>query len=639
MVDRTSPAVDGDAESFDYIVIGSGAGGGPLAANLAKHGFRVLLLEAGSDCGAGLTYEVPGFHGLASEDPTMTWEFFVHHYDDPVRRAADSKYRSNQGTWQREGVLYPRAGTLGGCTAHNAMITIVPHEQDWDEIAKATGDDSWRSKKMRPYFERLECCTYAALPGFWGKLASVIRRLLWLRHDNLGRHGFKGWLTTSKADVRLGLKDPQLVEIVLKAVRTALWSGLLSRLQFWRVREDFDPNDWDRAKKMPEGVVFTPLATKAGKRTGPRDYILATRAEHPDRLFVQMNCLATRILIDGQKRATGVEYLAGPHLYRADPSAAAEGNATRRVAHASREVILSAGAFNSPQLLKLSGIGPKEELKRLGIDVIVDLPGVGENLQDRYEVGVIYEMQNAFRILDGASYQPPAEGAPAEQVFLDWQEGRGPYTSNGSVIGIIKRSRRRLPNPDLIIFGLPGYFEGYYPGYSKKLIRNKHFFTWAILKAHTRNTAGRVLLRSADPRDEPIVSFRYFDEGNDTKGDDVRAVVSGVKFVRGIMEHIGWDNIQREVIPGPKVKTDAELTEFVKREAWGHHASCSNKMGPRSDPMAVVDSRFRVHGITGLRVVDASVFPRIPGFFIVTAIYMLSEKATDALLADAATHV
>src|SRR5262249_4234176 len=160
--------------------------------------------------------------------------------------------------------------------------------------------------------------------------------------------------------------------------------------------------------------------------------------------------------------------------------------------------------------------------------------------------------------------------------------------------------------------------------------------TWAILKAHTRNTAGYVALRSADPRDVPEINFKYFEEGNDVDGEDLDSVVEGVRFARRFIAQLG-PSVARELVPGPDV-TAGELPDFVKREAWGHHASCSCKMGPPGDAMAVVDSEFRVRGTRNLRIVDASVFPRIPGFFIVSAVYMVSEKAADVILAAAAAH-
>jgi choline dehydrogenase len=207
-------------------------------------------------------------------------------------------------------------------------------------------------------------------------------------------------------------------------------------------------------------------------------------------------------------------------------------------------------------------------------------------------------------------------------------------SSNGAIIGIMTRSSPELPEPDLYIFGVPGFFRGYEPGYAGKIARFGNKFTWVILKAYTNNTAGRVTLESDDPTKRPRIDFHYFDEGNDVAQQDLHAVVKGVKFVREMNSNLGR-RFADEEIPGPKDKTDQELAQFVKNQAWGHHASCTNKIGPKSDPLAVLDSRFRVRGTECLRVVDASVFPKIPGYFIVTAVYMISEKACDVIIEDA----
>ena len=191
-----------------------------------------------------------------------------------------------------------------------------------------------------------------------------------------------------------------------------------------------------------------------------------------------------------------------------------------------------------------------------------------------------------------------------------------------------------MPEPDLFVFGLPANFQGYYVNYSKELERHRNTFTWAILKAHTRNRAGTVRLRSADPRDVPEINFRYFDEGSDTERADLEAMVSGVRLVRSLLGNVRLK--EAELVPGPEVRTDDEIRSFVRDNAWGHHASCSCKLGRPDDPTAVLDSSFRVLGTKNLRVVDASVFPRIPGFFVVTPVFMISEKASDVILADAA---
>jgi choline dehydrogenase len=624
--------------SFDYVIVGAGAGGGPLAANLARAGRRVLLMDAG-DRYQGLDYEVPAFHGRATENDRLRWDYFVRHYANDQRQALDPKYVASEG-----GVLYPRAGTVGGCSAHNAMITVYPHAADWDGIAAVTGDDTWRSDNMRGYFERLENCRYVRRPWRYPKasaLAAVLRRLPVVRElfANPSRHGFDGWLRTSLPDPRLVLRDHALIDLIIDAATVTLSEDLGRALTDRESLGNFvDPNDWRVGQAHSEGLWLIPLATDSGRRNGTREYVDAVAEQYPGRLVVLPHALATKVIFDSENRAVGLEYLGGDHLYEADPEARGADqrqSEVRRVV-VDREVILAAGAFNTPQLLKLSGIGPHEELTSLGIDVRVDLPGVGENLQDRYEVGVMTEMESEFSLLKNCTFRPPQAGAPADPGFVEWLRGEGVYTTNGAVVGIIRKSRPDLAVPDVFLFGLPAAFHGYFPGYSEELEEYKDIFTWAILKAHTRNTAGSVTLRSADPTVRPSVNFRYFDEGNDSRGEDLAAVVDAIIFARRLMSRAGRIT-RRELLPGDAVATPAQLAEFVKNQAWGHHASCTCKIGTQEDPYAVVDSNFRVHGVQGLRVVDASVFPRIPGFFIATAIYMLSEKATDAILADEGT--
>ncbi len=608
---------DPNTPDFDYIVIGSGAGGGPVACNLAKAGYKVGLIEAGVEA-QSQTYPVPVFHTYASEDPEMSWEFFVRHYTDKAQSKRDSKFCD-----VKDGVFYPRAGTLGGCTSHNAMITVYGHGSDWDGIAQLTGDASWSSDNMRTYFERIERCTYVDEPA--------------KGQPNPTRHGFDGWLNSTGPDLSLVFGDDALLKTVLTAIIGA-WKegvgGILPQLPQ-------DPNDW-RTPKF-EGICFAPLATLSGRRQGTRELIDTTRAVYPQNLVIRMSNLAAKILFDpdklavGVKSAIGVECWEGQHLYQADPNAVADpkpgDDYEVKQYYCTREVILAGGAFNSPQLLMLSGIGPKQHLAQFGIDCLIDRPGVGTNLQDRYEVGVVTEMKNDWKILADATFAPPLPNTPGDPCYVDWQNGKGVYTTNGAVLGVIKKSSPQLADPDLFIFALPGRFSGYYPAYSKDVERTKNFLTWSILKAHTVNHAGSVRLQSADPRVEPEINFRYFDEGTPNDPSDVNAVVNGVQFVRTISKHNSA--IKDEVAPGPAVGSPEQIAQFVKDNAWGHHASCSNPMGKADDPNAVVDSNFRVIGTQNLRVVDASVFPRIPGFFIVTPVYMIAEKASDAILAAA----
>ncbi|MBL8480720.1 MAG: GMC family oxidoreductase N-terminal domain-containing protein, partial [Rhodocyclaceae bacterium] len=505
---------------------------------------------------------------------------------------------------------------LGGCTAHNAMILIYPHNSDWDGIAQLTGDNSWSAQSMRKYFERIERCQYVA------------------PDDTDSRHGFAGWLPTDVADPQLMVQDAAVAALVKATAKESLATPGMSFTKILRkLRGHFDPNDWRLVQSNAEGIAMTPLTTQNGRRRGSREYLQEVRDACPGRLVIRTHTLVTRILLDAQRRATGVECLAGAHLYRADPNPAAGAHAEKFTLQARREIILCAGAFNTPQLLKLSGIGPKEELTRLGIPLQVELPGVGENLQDRYEISVVCRMKADFSLLKGMQFRPPQDGEEPDPQFKQWLQGKGPYTTNGAVVAFMKRSAPELPQPDLFMFGLTGYFKGYFPGYSKQIARGENYFTWAILKAHTENRAGRVLLRSADPRDVPDINFHYFDEGS-PGGNDLDAVVRGIETVRNISARSGGV-IEQELLPGPNVGSTEQLRDYVRDNAWGHHASCSCRMGPAGDRMAVVDSRFRVFGTSGLRIVDASVFPRIPGYFIVSAVYMIGEKAADAIIEDA----
>jgi choline dehydrogenase len=724
---------------YDFIVVGSGAGGGPLACNLASapEGYRVALLEAGTDPArladskTFYNYSVPGLHTRATEDPTISWEFFVQHYEKKERQSKDfdSKYNKENG-----GIFYPRAAAVGGCTSHHAMVTLTPHNDDWKRMQEVIDDPeskaSWAPEKMRQYFERLEDCQYLPRTG------PPTNR------DAATRHGFGGWLPLSMPDPTLAVTDPYLLRILLRAFLVAEMDahppgkvgadaedalseqgrlrGALGRLlragqkaaerlpnsarglfdvltkeiekrhnDPERRKEDadaltllnsyvhevpellqlfqlalawLDPNRWFDSDGERVGAFSTPASVLHGTRTGVRERILAVQALYPDRLHLITGALVTEILFkDGPPlEAVGVKYIPKERLYHATPKKhrlrfLVDPREVR--VRPGGEVILAGGTFNTPQLLMLSGLGPKEHLTAKKIKVRCDLPGVGQNLQDRYEVGVVAELSQDLGVLKGAQFHAPGDGpddkpgappGPPDPALQEWMNHRGVYASNGVVLTIIKRSKQVVKSsevPDLFIFGLPGNFKGYATGYSREIqaekqdgkwVENHHRFTWAILKGRTQNIgehAGYVRLRSKNARERPEINFRYFDEGSPDWEQDMKALIEGVRFVRKIMKD---PNLKARIVwPKPEdLEDDDKLRAFILRESWGHHACGTCKIGKADDKDAVLDGDFRVRGVKNLRVVDASVFPKIPGFFIIMSIYMISEKASAVILRD-----
>ncbi|KAI1432551.1 GMC oxidoreductase [Xylaria sp. CBS 124048] len=677
--DAILPNVKPAQDEYDYIIVGSGPGGSPLAANLAIAGFNVLLIDAGGDYGHLREVESPALANPSSERNEVSWGFFTHHYSNETMAlkdrkltylTPDGKYYSGQKPPQGSKVLgnwYPRYGGLGGCTEHNALVALIASKNDWDNIKNITGDDSWDATAMRKYLKQVEKVGYPLPPD-----------------SDPNSHGFDGYIDINVNPSGIPAQDVKLMSVFAGAAKafgvdnapvvTALndvvsvartdsvdyETGLLplnltteltdamDKILEWDINNDNPDRDTKRAfARLPQHMDNT-----AYRRSSPRDYVYNTAtAKNADgsrkyKLDVALNTLATKVVFDthGKKpKAVGVEYLFGQSLYRADPRAnSTEDGGEPGSVKATKEVIVAGGAFNSPQLLKLSGIGAKEELKKFNIPVVVDLPGVGENLHDRIETSVNADFPTNFtRIL--ACYYLAADNDPCWAQYVDPNNKgaeKGDYASNGVVMGAFFTSSFSDDGEhDLWIGGFPALFNGFYPGYSSNAATpaNKNWWSWLVLKAHTRNNAGTVKLATSNPRDMPIINFHNTYEGQ-TKEDadkDVGAMMEGMRMAISFFDNIPAIDGTASVFWPPKNVSDSDegLKEWITEEAWGHHASCSNKIGADDDPMAVLDSKFRVRGVDGLRVVDASAFPAIPGIFPALPIMMLSQKATEDILA------
>jgi hypothetical protein len=463
--------------------------------------------------------------------------------------------------------------------------------------------------------------------------------------------------------------------------------SLLQRFLFLGPVRAFDPNDTSTRKQSAKGGVFlipTGIGgtgftdeqgdSTKGRRIGVREFILQTQAKFPNRLVLAQGIHVKRVLFEESTdetrspRAIGVVGVQGRHLYKASPlhQAVSSPDIEFYVRPANSEssageVVLSGGSFNTPQLLQLSGIGDRDQLASVGIRTRVHLPGVGRNLQDRYEVALMSELRHDVEALDTVSFTP---GDPNDRARDQWiLEKDGIYSVNGGTIAILHRSAvADGDEPDLFTFGTPAAFRGYYWNWSKEIFRptkgtgndQRNLWSWIILKAYTRNNGGVVQLRSNDPFDTPSICFHSFEEGNAMDWErDVDALSEAISRLREINTAFG-SPLDREIQPAAYLARANEerrsaglpewtLADWIKNEAWGHHACGTCRIGSDAwqantanliDTGAVLDSRFQVHGVSGLRVVDASVFPKIPGYFILAPIFMVSEKAADTLLAN-----
>ncbi|KAF1953449.1 alcohol oxidase [Byssothecium circinans] len=615
---------------YEYVVIGSGPGGGPLAANLARAGHSVFLIEAGEDHGESLLQQVPVFADQSAEDPTMSWEFFVNHYEDTKQAYRDSKYtwRLSNGDYyvgtnppqgaEPLGILYPRVGTLGGCGQHNAMNFAMPPDNDWNSIANLNGDASWTADTMRGYFEKIEANKYVKRNG-----------------SEAAGHGFDGYIASNRNQIGLLDAQPGFVDH-LRRLFCASGSTCPNSTEAVYELLQVDSNRLDRDRYEQDSLFQMPLhydekRRRSGAYSYLRDTVNTINADGTPRypLTISTSSLATRVLFDTSgpsPRATGVAYLQGQALYRADRRNNGLQRGNPLEVTATREVIVAGGAFNTPQILKLSGVGPRAELESFNITVVHDLPAVGTNLQDNYEAGIHVEAATPY----GSPFQNCTFLAPGDPCLREWKEhGTGAYGMGGAPASFIYRTNvSENADADVYMFGAAGaVFDGYFPGFSSAQWPANSSF-WSVVKMQYQNRAGTVKLRSADPQDTPIIDFNYFAEGHD---HDLAALKEGVEFVLDVYNKTPAPYGPYKVVrPDPSI----DIRQAIMDEAFSHHASSSCPIGLNVSD-SCVDSKFRVHGVEGLRIVDASVFPRTPGAFPVLPVFLISEKASDVLLQDA----
>jgi choline dehydrogenase len=455
----------------------------------------------------------------------------------------------------------PRGKVLGGTSSINGMIYMRGNAADYDQW-RQLGNEGWDYASVLPYFRKAEDNERGA--------------------DEY--HGAGGPLRVSN--------QPYEWEIAKALLEACQQAGI-----------PFNP-DFNGARQ--EGCGYYQTTTRDKRRWSTAAAYLRTARARPN-LTVKTNAHATRVLFDGT-RATGVEFRTPRGL---------------EVAYAGREVIVSGGAYGSPQLLQLSGVGPAQHLTEMGIDVVRDMPGVGANLQDHFNTYCTYRISKNLSLNSLHYSMVDRLVAGAQYVFLK----SGPMSGNGMYVGALVRSDKRLERPDLqfnisawstIDRTADGIVSHPFPGIS-------------ISPVHLAPEGrGTVRLRDKDPFAPPEIKFNFLRSEN-----DMRVMIAGVRIARSIArQHALQKLMVEETAPGVATRTDAEIAEDVRNRGVSNlHPVGTCGMG--HGPMAVVDPRLLVHGIAGLRVVDASVMPVIVAGNTNAPTIMIAEKAADMIQEDA----
>ncbi|MDQ0390999.1 GMC family oxidoreductase [Labrys monachus] len=452
-------------------------------------------------------------------------------------------------------IPYAQARVLGGGSSINAEVFTRGVPADYDRWALEEGCTGWSFKEVQPYFLRSEGNEL---------LASAY-------------HGTDGPLGVS------GIRDPQPVSRAF--VQSCQQMGI-----------PYNP-DFNGAVQEGAGIYQTTI--RNARRCSAAVAYLRPAAGRPN-LVVQTGCLTSRILLSGS-RARGVEYRQDGALKRA---------------MADREVVVTAGAIGSPKTMMLSGIGPADHLRRHGIEVVHDLPGVGQNLNDHFGIDIVYELKGASSL---DKYNKPHWMAWAGLQYLLF--GSGPVTSNVVEAGAFWYADRAKPVPDLQFHFLAGAgVEAGVPAIPSGSGCTLNSYT---LRPRSR---GSVTLRSADPADRPVVDPNFIAEP-----EDLRISAEGIRISREIMNQPALAKyIRREHFPGAQVRTQADFEAYARQYGrTSYHPTGTCKMGV--DAMAVVDPHLRVRGLEGLRICDSSVMPSLIGSNTNAPTIMIGEKASDLI--------
>ncbi len=455
-------------------------------------------------------------------------------------------------------IFCPQGKGLGGGSAINAMIYIRGHHSDYDRWA-SLGNRGWGFDDLLPYFKKNECNERGG--------------------DDF--HGDSGPLYVSNCR-----NYYRINEHFLKAAEEVGFP----------ITDDFNG-------PQQEGVGFYQFTIKDGKRCSASHAYLYPVMDRKN-LEVRCGAQATRILFDG-KRANGIEYQVGGET---------------QCIYANREVILSSGAYNSPKLLLLSGIGEKAHLDDVGIDVLHDLPGVGQNLQDHVDACVLQESRKS----DGFTTSPIGLLKQSLEPFRYLFGKKGKLESSISLAGAFLRTSEDLDEPDVQLHFIPLLYDD--SGRDLKLMaKNGYSCHVCILRP---KSSGRMTLRSSDPDAPPSIDLNFLDHP-----DDRKTLVDGLRLVRKILAAPSFDGYRgAEINPGPDAQSDEEILAKAKAKlGLVYHPVGTCKMG--SDEMAVVDDELRVHGLESLRVVDASIMPTLISGNTNAPTMVIAEKAADLILA------